>query len=185
MNKLAQEAVLVSLTKRLHDEGSWAGETHLQKAAYLLKDLLEVPFDFTFILYKHGPFSFELRDELSAMRGDELVDRKPQLPPYGPRIVANPNGLALAEQFQKTMARYGPRVDWIASRLGDRGVAELERLATALWVTRELGAEATVQERALALNKVKNHVSVEAAAGAVEEIDRLLADSAELVASSN
>jgi len=74
MNRLAQEAVLVGLARRLHDRGSWGGETHLQKATYLMHELLGVPFDFRFILYKHGPFSFELRDELGSMRADRLLD---------------------------------------------------------------------------------------------------------------
>ena len=74
MNQLAQKTILVGLIERLADKGSWAGETHLQKAAYLLAELRGVDFDFDFILYKHGPFSFELRDELSAMRAEGLVD---------------------------------------------------------------------------------------------------------------
>ena len=60
MNRLSQDAVLVGLARRLYEQGSWTGETHIQKAAYLLHELRDVPFDFAFILYKHGPFSFEL-----------------------------------------------------------------------------------------------------------------------------
>ena len=176
MNRLAQEAVIVGLARRLDERGSWCGETHLQKATYLLHDLLDVPFDFDFILYKHGPFSFELRDELSSMRADKVLTREPQPPPYGPRILTTPRGLELEQRFQRTMGRFGPRLDWIADQLGDRGVVELERLATALWVTRQLGSDASVTERAEELNELKPHVSVAAAAEAVEEIDRLLAE---------
>jgi hypothetical protein len=57
-------------------------------------------------------------------------------------------GRELQQRFARTMERYGPEVDWVADRLGDRGVMDLKRLATALWVTRELGASASVQERA-------------------------------------
>ncbi len=178
MNKLAQEAVLIGLARRLRDEGSWAGETHIQKAAYLLDELLAVPFDFAFILYKHGPFSFELRDELSAMQSDRLLEREAQPPPYGPRVLTTPRGEELEERFQRTMTKFGPRLDWIAGELGQSRVVELERLATALWVTRQLGAEASVQDRAEALNKLKQHVSVETAVEAVREIDRLLSEAA-------
>jgi hypothetical protein len=65
------------LTRRLDEQGSWSGETHIQKAAYLLRELMDIPFGFDFILYKHGPFSFELRDELSSMRSDRLLERQP------------------------------------------------------------------------------------------------------------
>jgi hypothetical protein len=57
--------------------------------------------------------------------------------------------------------------------LRGRGVGELEWLATSLWVTQDGRSEASVQERAEALNELKPHVSVERAAQAVEEIDRL------------
>jgi hypothetical protein len=176
MNRLAQEAVIVGLARRLHDEGSWSGETHIQKAAYLLHGLTGVPFDFEFILYKHGPFSFELRDELTSMRSDRLIDRQTQPPPYGPRIVATERGQQLEDRFQKTMQRYRRQLDWIASKLGDRGVMDLERLATALWVTRRLGQEASVQNRAEAVSELKPHVSIERAAEAVEEVDGFIAE---------
>jgi hypothetical protein len=175
LNRLAQEAIIVGLARRLHDRGSWAGETHLQKATYLLHELWGVPFDFDFILYKHGPFSFELRDELGSMRADRLLIREPQLPPYGPRILVTERGAELEERFARTMERYGAALDWVADRLSDRGVSELERLATALWVTRELPASSGVAERAAALTTVKPHVSGVNASDAVLEIDEMLA----------
>lgn len=177
MNRLAQEAVLVGLARRLHDRGSWGGETHLQKAAYLLHELGGVPFDFSFILYKHGPFSFELRDELGTMRADRLVEREVQVPPYGPRFVVTDRGRELEARFARTMERYGGALDWVAERLRDRGVMELERLATALWVTRELGGEASIEDRAGRLHQVKPHVSIADAADAVNEIDEMLTES--------
>lgn len=174
MNRLAQEAVVVGLARRLHDRGSWSGETHLQKATYLLRELQDVPLDFNFILYKHGPFSFELRDALGAMRTDRLLEREVQPPPYGPRFVVSERGRELEARFGRTMERYGAALDWVADRLGDRGVMELERLATALWVTRELGEDATVETRAGRLHQVKPHVPLADAVEAVSEIDEML-----------
>ena len=64
MTRLQRVAVLTKLTEKLHESGSWCGETHLQKAAYFLQELFNVLLVYEFILYKHGPFSFALRDEL-------------------------------------------------------------------------------------------------------------------------
>jgi hypothetical protein len=178
MNRLAQEAVLVGLARRLHDRGGWGGETHLQKATYLMHELLGVPFDFRFILYKHGPFSFELRDELGSMRADRLLEREVQAPPYGPRFVVTDRGRELEERFGRTMERYEAALDWVADRLGDRGVMDLERLATASWVTRELGSKVPVADRAARLHNVKPHVSISDAADAVREVDEMLAAAA-------
>ena len=105
MNRLTQEAVLAGLARRLDERGSWSGETHIQKAAYLLHELADVPFEFEFILYKHGPFSFELRDELASMRADRLLERQPQPVPYGRRILVTERGRELEQRLARTMAR--------------------------------------------------------------------------------
>jgi hypothetical protein len=175
VNRLAQEAVLVGLARRLDENGSWSGETHLQKAAFLLNELVHVPFGFDFILYKHGPFSFELREELSSMRADRLLERQPQPAPYGPRIVATKRGRELEDRLARTMERYGPRIDWVAEQTGRRNVLELERLATALWITRR-NAESDVEFRASELTRIKPHVDRDAALAAVREVDELLAE---------
>lgn len=179
MNRLAQDAVLISLTRRLRERGSWAGETHIQKAAYLVRELLGVPLNFTFILYKHGPFSFELRDELGSMQSDQLIAREAQPPPYGPRLTTTHRGEELENRFPRTMQKYGPRLDWVTERLSNSRVIELERLATAMWVTRQLGEDESVQVRAEAVNELKPHVSVEVAAEAVQKVDALLAEARE------
>ncbi len=181
MNRLAQEAVLVGLARRLDDNGSWSGETHIQKAAFLLRELAHVPFDFEFILYKHGPFSFELRDELSAMRADRLLEREPQPAPYGPRIVVTERGRQLEERLAKTMERYRPTLEWVAAQIGPRNVLDLERLATALWITRD-SQNADPEARADQLIRIKPHVSRDSALAAVREIDELLANAEALAA---
>jgi hypothetical protein len=181
VNRLAQEAVLVGLARRLDENGSWSGETHIQKATFLLHEMTNVPFDFEFILYKHGPFSFELRDELSAMRADRLLERQPQPAPYGPRIVVTERGEQLEQRLAKTMERYGPAIDWIASQTGHRNVLELERLATALWITRNTD-KTDDEERAEELTRIKPHVNRDAALTAVHEIDELLAEAGAIAA---
>jgi len=60
-------------------------------------------------------------------------------------------------------------------------VMELERLATALWVTREFGERAPVEERAGRLHQVKPHVSIAEAADAVREIDEMLAEASTML----
>jgi hypothetical protein len=62
------------------------GETHMQKATFFLQELIKVPLGFEFLLYKHGPFSFDLRDELTFMRAQGFLRLEPQYP-YGPTLV--------------------------------------------------------------------------------------------------
>ena len=75
MNNQQQRVVVIKLLDALKKNGSWCGETHIQKAVFFLKAIKKVPVDFNFILYKHGPFSFDLRDHLPLMRLDGR-DRK-------------------------------------------------------------------------------------------------------------
>lgn len=182
MNRLAQDAVLAGLARRLQERGSWSGETHVQKAAYLLRELCGVEFDFDFILYKHGPFSFELRDELASMRADRLLERVPQGPRYGPRMLVTDRGRELETRFARTMARHARALDWVAQRIGDRGVLDLERLATAQWVTKEQDDSATDEQRADRMIELKPHITRTSAEQAIAEIDTLRVEATTLAA---
>ena len=175
MNETQEKVVLTALIESLGKRGSWCGQTHVQKNAYFLKELLGVPFEFDFILYKHGPFSFELRDELTGMRADGLLDLEARPYPYGPSLVATEVAEALVERFPKTLARYKAAIAFVTEHLGAKGVVPLEKLATALMVTRE-SKELSVEERARRLTDLKPHVSIDAARNAVEEVDAMLAE---------
>ncbi len=169
MKRLQRSAVMLSLVEALLQRESWCGETHIQKATYFLQELLRVPLDFEFILYKHGPFSFDLSDELMAMRADNMIQLKSR-PPYGPSIVPGENGYRLKELFPKTIQKYKERVEFVAKELGGYGVAELERIATALYVSLNdsTPAKDAIEERASCINKLKPHISVHEARRSLE-----------------
>jgi uncharacterized protein YwgA len=67
VNDIDRSAILLDVAEQLNANGSWTGETHIQKAAYLMQELLGVPSGFKFVLYRHGPFSFGLRDSLNKL----------------------------------------------------------------------------------------------------------------------
>jgi len=156
--------------------GSWCGETHIQKGVFLLQELLSVPTEYPFVLYKHGPYSFQLSDELTSFRGDELLDLQLQAPPYGPRYAVTSLGEKLRAQYPVTLAKHKNAIQKVADAIGDQTVGEVERLATALYVTKRntLLHDASVESRAEYLNKLKPHVSMDDALEAVEEIDALI-----------
>ena len=76
-------------------------ETHVQKAMYLMQELLEVPTEYSFILYKHGPFSFDLSDELTSFRGDYLLELAPRRPPMAHALPSR--------TWANSASRNGPR----------------------------------------------------------------------------
>lgn len=173
MNRFQTATVLLALVDELNRNDSWCGETHVQKASYFLQELLGVPIDFNFILYKHGPFSFELRDELTALRADGLLEIRPQLP-YGPTLVTTEEGEELKGRYSKTLRENGEAIEFVAEKLGNKNVSELERLATALFVTLESENSTSVRKRADEINCLKPHITLSAAMSAVEEVDVII-----------
>jgi hypothetical protein len=168
-----REAVLSRLADRLREQNSWCGETHVQKSAYLLQEMLDVPLGYDFTLYKYGPFSFDLRDEIGEMRAEELIGLDSHDRRYGPRFVITDEAHHLQSRYSRTLAEYEPMIDFVAEQVGDRGVLAVERLATAFYVT-HTNPHAPAGERVEALCQLKPHIQYELAADAVREVDEII-----------
>ena len=173
MENWEQYGLIYTLGMALKNRQSWAGETHIQKTGYFLQELLHVPLECRFILYKHGPFSFDLRDTLTAMEALGLIGWEPRPAPYGPSIVPGPQSKFLGRLAQRPRI-YSEQIDYVADRLAEKRVVELERLGTALYVT--LGSDASAEDRVGEIVRLKPHVSPDDAREAVEEVDRIMAE---------
>jgi uncharacterized protein YwgA len=175
MDRYKKDALLSELTDQLMSRGSWCGETHIQKATYFLQELKSVPLGFEFILYKHGPFSFDLRDELTAMRADGFLDLS-ERGSYGPRLIPTRWSQELRQDYPKTLAQYRPDIDFVCDSLRDRNVAELEKLATALYVHFQYGSRSP-RARAKILCELKPHITLSGSLEAVNQVDSIVAQS--------
>lgn len=176
MERREREAVIASLVGALRSHRSWCGETHVQKGMYFLQHLTGVPTGFEFLLYKHGPFSFDLRDEITAMRADRLLELDFPRPDYGPSLKLTPNMEALCRRHQERVAEVRPAVEFVAERFGDRNVAELERLGTALFVLLKNGEEREPHRLAHQIVELKPHIDSMEARQAVEAVSRWQAE---------
>ncbi|MEQ8789878.1 MAG: hypothetical protein RIC55_26525 [Pirellulaceae bacterium] len=172
MNRLQIAALLTHLVRRMRHHGGWCGETHVQKSTYVAQQLAGVPLGFDFILYKHGPFSFDLRDELTSLRADDLLHLEPQAFPYGPKFKITDNARKLGQKFPKTIKKYTDALEFVAEKLADKQVDELERLATALFAKSNF-AGMDDHDRAAWINQKKPHVTIEDALAALAEVDEL------------
>jgi hypothetical protein len=169
MANLENSSLVLSLALGLRANGSWAGETHVQKAGYFLDRLLKVPTGLAFILYKHGPFSFDLRELLTEMEANRFIKWNSH-PPYGPSIAEGELGGLLRANFSDLSRRYESQVAFVSEHLGPRNVASLERIATALYVSSEGYSGAARVGRIVEL---KPHVEISLAERAVEEFDHI------------
>lgn len=167
-----QAAILIELTDRLHAQGSWCAETTLHKTGYFLQELLGVDMGMEFILYKHGPFSFDLRDTIGAMLGYRLLDMRVNRPPYGPSWLPSNNSRRLINVDAHVSDREKKAIEFVARSLAAKGVVELEKLGTALHVTKQ-HPDWSLERRAREMHRLKPHVTVPEAQVALHEVERV------------
>ena len=180
MDRLRRAAILTRLIQELRKQGSWCGETHIQKATLFLQELLGVPLEFEFILYKHGPFSFDLKDDLVGLRADGLIHLEPQWP-YGPQVKASEQAAYIQKLYSRTLKNYERQIGFVAKKLGGKGVSDLERVATAYFVTDRFDLGPSVTRRAEKVSDLKPHIAIDAAEAAVAEVDGILSEAAAYV----
>lgn len=181
MNQSQKWAVVTKLVRSLRDVQSWCGETHLQKAMFFLQTLLNVPTDYDFILYKHGPFSFDFRDELAELLSSKLLQLDPQTP-YGPKWGCSDSCNRLWERCPKTLEKYSASIQFVSEKLGVLGVVELERLGTALYVYLRANKGASDADLTQEIRRLKPHIKLSEARFAVRELRGIARDATPLVA---
>jgi uncharacterized protein YwgA len=168
MTDIQKSAVIAALIKAYRDQGLFCGETHVQKSVYFMQELLGVPFDFEYLLYKYGPFSFELQSHLASMRADNMISVQPL--GLGATFEVAEQMRFLEQRLPRTIATYESAVKFVVSNLGRLRVKQLEPLATALFFTKE-SPDASATARAVSIREVKPHVSSDEARKAVEAVD--------------
>jgi hypothetical protein len=174
MVRLEKASLIITFIEKLCDNGSWCGETHIQKTMYFLQHLTNVPMEFKFILYKHGPFSFDLRDELTGLRADGLLYLDVR-PPYGPGLLPTPNAKRIRDHFLPAVGKYSNQMEFVTRYLGEKSVIELEQIGTALFVTLKTGIP-DQQTRANEIYRLKPHIPIDTALTAVQEVDNMKKD---------
>lgn len=165
-------AIVGLIVRKLKDYGSWCGETHIQKTAFVAREVLGVPLSASFVLYKHGPFSFDLNGILGSMRADRVLSLMPQ-GRYGPSFANEPSMESVFRQFQGELEKIAPKIERLASYFGPKNVSDLERIATAIFITLKRPNDGA-ETRAAELNGLKPHIAIPAALTAVAEADQFL-----------
>jgi hypothetical protein len=168
-----QAAILAAFVEQVRSAGLACGETLLQKAAFVMKELFGVPLSDEFRIHYYGPFSFQLRERLASMEADDIV-----------RVRPRDMGVTydLGDRFEQLRSRYAsaieeaqPAIAFATERLARLGVKQLEPLATALFVAREHAGE-SVDARVQRLREIKQHIDEPSARRAVTSVDEWLAE---------
>ena len=165
-------ALLLRIMELLREKGSWCAEWHIQKSAYFAQDLMKVPFEYDFIIYKFGPFSSSLDDDLSGMLALLVAELEAHDIFLSPKYRIGRRGGKLMETFGKRIAKYENRLEFVSDRIGHMKIKELEQVGTALFITRQMENEASVSVRCDRLQRRKPHIERRDAETAIEKTDR-------------
>ncbi len=168
LTELQKSALIASLVKEYRARNLFCGETHVQKSVYFLQALFEVPLGFEFLLYKYGPFSFDLQSHVAAMRADDMLKVRPL--DYAATFEPGDQVSYLEKNLPKTIERHKKAIDFAVENLGHRGVKQLEPLATALFFAVNEGDQ-SIDARVTRIRDVKPHIPDEDARSAVKQID--------------
>jgi len=169
MNHLQRSAIVATLVKECRARDAFCGETMVQKYVFFLQELLNVPLAFDFQLYIYGPFSLELQRHVSSMMADDMIAVRPM--EFGSTFEAGEQIAYLEKHSAGVIAEYREPIAFVVNHLANRGVKQLERVATALYFTVNT-TDASVDERVAKIRDVKPHITPDAARKAIEEVDR-------------
>jgi hypothetical protein len=164
-------ALILDIIKKLRAKGSWCGETHIQKAVFILQQMAKSKIGYKFVLYKHGPYSFDLRDELTAMKASNIVEFTFPQGGYGPSIKFTRFGERIYDVNKDEIAKYSKISDFVANWFGSKDVRYLERVSTAFYISIKHYREPIIN-RAQRLTMLKPHVELSEAEEAVRVVDQ-------------
>ena len=162
-----KHALILAAVEGLRRHGSRAGKTHVQKSLFLsdASGVLKAPFNF--VLYKHGPNSFDFETELEQMKSYSALNSDTVEGWYGVRLSPGMNAL-LVKRVAPLPDETQKAIEFVCRFVGTKGVVELERLATAVWIrTREHIIDP--ESVALRLRQLKPHVAIHDAEKADQE----------------
>ena len=155
MNRLQKVVILLDSVESLQAKHSWCEKLIFKNNVFL--QTLDVPLDYEFVLYKYGPFSFELSDDLVRIRADGLLKSVPT-PPYGTTLQLEEESRNLRNKFAKTREQFKQDIEILTDEIGNKGVKELERLTTIHYIKSQNGNSVAPEAIITRLIELKPHI---------------------------
>jgi len=128
MTELLGYAIVLKAVHGLNAAKSWTGKTHVIKTLYIASTKADLPFEF--VLFKHGPYSFDANDAIEFMSAIKLLSLT-ATPPYGVQL--KPGRLESVIDVDVD-PRVIEAIDRAVESVGDSDVKQLEAFATSIWV---------------------------------------------------
>lgn len=164
-------AAILQIVRSLRNAGSWTGRTHIQKTAYLLRELCRIDLGYRSTLYKHGAYSFDLDADVEELRILGGLDYEIERKEYGPRYKEGRSASAFSSEVPKDVL---DAIDRITAFVSAKGVKELECLSTLVWCWCENDRSDDLPKLTQCVRQLKPHLSEEETAGAWSELRTFL-----------
>jgi hypothetical protein len=163
-------AFLLDAVEQFHANGEMPKSTHLQKAMFLLRAIGVPHMPFTFILYKHGPFSPDVESELGEMKSYCAI-RSDWRPGLSQVLQPGTNAPGLKEKFQLEPGERASVAE-VCRFLARKPLPEIELLATAAWIkaNEQLGSLDEIANRLQVLKPYVSRPEAMRRAGEIEHI---------------
>ncbi len=169
MDLLRKIALVSELLDRIRANNVWAGPVHLQKSMFFLQEMRGVPLDFEFVLYRYGPYSFELQDEIEYIRGSGFLKWFfHDSPGYATGLETTEASRNIRDKLPKLMDKYEDDLAFVSENIGPMRSMQLERVSTSFYYMVK-GLEGD-EDIAREVCKVKPHIDYSDAAEAVQQV---------------
>lgn len=136
MNKEERFKVLLYIINKLHKKMNRSGETHIQKLVYLMIMKNKIQFNYDYILYDYGPWSFDLMDDLKFLENAHLVKKFPDPSGFGFKYIPNED-MNFVKDINKTVRDEIPwshKIDEVINDYKGTHAKRLALLATFIYV---------------------------------------------------
>jgi hypothetical protein len=169
-----RQALLLALLDILRADGSWCGDPRLERVAFPLQELLEVPFPYQYHLSYTAPSSTEFGQELTGMYTGYLIDLEPHPEFIDPDLPPTQLAAKIVAKQQLVVDRYIDRMRFLAAKVQGKSLLELGKLTTALFVSRRCCPPgAGVEERARRVHEIRPQIPFDEAVAIVRAVDTL------------
>ncbi len=134
-------AVITSLLNALGTNGGLR-RTSLMKMLYLLQTVKRVPLGYRFKLYLYGPYTGQVENDVGIAEAWQILTQEYVEYPSG--YYYNIRKGAKADEFlseyQHLIEPYYEAIDWVATHFKNYTAAQMELIATLVWVDRSAQA---------------------------------------------
>ena len=128
MSEMNGYAIVLRAVRGLNAAKSWTGKTHVIKSLYIASTKADLPFEF--VLFKHGPYSFDANDAIESMSAIGVLEMM-ATPPYGVRLKPGRTATSVRTEIEPQIV---DAIDSAIRLVGESDVKALEAIATSVWV---------------------------------------------------